>query len=142
MFKFLFCGALYVGIGLGIGAAQQTSLTIQAAKTPASDGKQMYVSYCAPCHGVDGRGQGPVAKALVAKPSDLSLLSKNNHGKYPAIHVLAVLQFGSPMEAHGTKNMPIWGPTFAAMEDRETSVDVKSLREVNLSRYIESFQAK
>ena len=40
------------------------------------NGKQMYVSYCAPCHGVDGKGNGPVAAALKKQPADLAVLSK------------------------------------------------------------------
>src|ERR1700734_797418 len=142
MFKYFVSCALCVGIGLGIGTAQDAKFAIPAVRTPARDGKQMFVSYCAPCHGVDGRGQGPVAASLRARPSDLTILSINNHGKYPAEHVIAVIQFGSPIEAHGMKSMPVWGPTLDAMEDRESSVNVKNLRLSNLSSYIESFQAK
>jgi mono/diheme cytochrome c family protein len=37
----------------------------------ALDGEQIYRAQCAPCHGVDGRGDGPDAALLAKKPTDL-----------------------------------------------------------------------
>jgi len=142
MFKRLLFVVLSAGIVVGIGFAQQSNLTISAGKTPASDGKQMFVSYCAPCHGVDGRGHGPVSAALIEKPSDLTFLSKNNHGKYPAVHVISVLQAGSRPEAHGTRDMPVWGPILGTMDHSSENRSLQSLRASNLTDYIESLQAK
>src|ERR1700722_284738 len=74
-------------------ADQSTSkVTIPVTRTNPTDGKQMYTSYCAPCHGVDARGTGPVAPALKTPPTDLTLLSRMNHGKFPSSHVVSVLQ--------------------------------------------------
>ena len=142
MFKRLLFAASFAGIVLSFGFAQQSTVTIPAAKTPAYDGKQMFMSYCAPCHGVDGRGRGPVATTLIKKPSDLTLFSKKNHGEYPALHVMAVLQGGSPVEAHGTKDMPVWGPILGTMDHQRMNQDVQALRVKNLTDYIESLQAK
>lgn len=62
MMRNLFIATLVLGITLGAGyAADQSTarkVIIPASKTQATNGKQMYVSYCAPCHGVDGRGGG------------------------------------------------------------------------------------
>jgi mono/diheme cytochrome c family protein len=89
-------------------ADQSTSkVTIPVDKTQATNGKQMYVNYCAPCHGVDGRGRGPVAPALRAAPVDLTLLAKLNRGKFPDTHVVTVLELGSEMPSHGTVEMPV-----------------------------------
>ena len=56
--------------------------------TSAASGKEMYESYCAVCHGTDGKGNGPAASALKTPSTDLTTLSKNNGGKYPSLKVL------------------------------------------------------
>ncbi len=45
----------------------------QNVKNPASPdgtGKVLYTSYCTPCHGNSGKGDGPAAAALNPKPAD------------------------------------------------------------------------
>ena len=37
-----------------------------------NEGKQLYITNCAPCHGSKGRGDGPAAAALNPKPADHS----------------------------------------------------------------------
>jgi mono/diheme cytochrome c family protein len=144
MFKRLFFTALAAAFVVSMGYAQQstTKVNIPVNKTPAYSGKQMYTSYCAPCHGVDGRGNGPVAAALKVAPSDLTLLSKDHNGKFPSTHVMAVLQFGAETPAHGTAQMPIWGPIFGQMDHPAMNQDVQTLRISNLTRYVETLQAK
>ncbi len=100
----------------GVAYAQQPSgsVLVPVNKTPADSGKQMYISYCASCHGVDGKGAGPVALSLQKQPADLSALSRNNGGKFPTQHVIAVLQFGSQAAAHGTAERCRFGVPFLA----------------------------
>src|SRR5581483_1028115 len=50
--------------------------------SPAS-GRDMYMHYCAVCHGRQGRGGGPAAGALKAQPADLTTLAQRNHGQFP-----------------------------------------------------------
>jgi len=108
-------------------------------KTAASDGKQMFASYCAPCHGVDGRGHGPVAPALKIQPTDLTLLRGNNHGKFPDAHIISLLQFGVDVPSHGTAQMPVWGPILGNM-NRENAQE-RQLRISNISYFLKSIQA-
>lgn len=115
-------------------------VSIQVGKVSANNGKQMYTSYCAPCHGVDGKGHGPTASALRVQPTDLTILAKNNHGKYPDAHIMTVLQFGSELPSHGSQEMPVWGPILSNM-NRYNPQD-KQLRMSNLSRYLETIQVK
>src|ERR1039457_514126 len=61
--------------------------------SPAS-GEQMYATYCAVCHGTKGTGNGPAAPAIKFPPPDLTMLSQNHGGNFPAAHVNTVLQFG------------------------------------------------
>lgn len=43
------------------------------ANQPAAyEGRRLYVSYCLLCHGVDGKGAGPLAKAMKISPADLT----------------------------------------------------------------------
>jgi mono/diheme cytochrome c family protein len=103
-------------------------------------GKEMYTAYCAVCHGTDGKGGGPAATALKVPPTDLTLLSKNNGGKYPALKVAASIRGESAFPAHGSKEMPVWGALFWSMSSGHEG-EVQQ-RVANLSHYIESLQAK
>lgn len=129
-------------LAAGIGYAQQSKgkVTIPVEKTAASSGKQMYTSYCAPCHGVDGKGHGPVAAALKTPPADLSMLSKNNHGKFPDAHIVTILQNGADIPSHGTAQMPVWGPILGKMN--KTNPQDRMLRISNLSSFLETLQIK
>ncbi len=145
MVRNLFFAALAVALLAGIGYANQSTsrkVVIPISRTPASSGKQMYVSYCAPCHGVDGRGQGPVASALKKQPADLALLSKNNGGKFPSAHIMSVLKFGADNPSHGTAQMPVWGPMLGQMDAINAENNVSLLRISNLSQYLQTLQTK
>jgi mono/diheme cytochrome c family protein len=141
--KHIILVALAGSVLMATAFAQQSTVKIQAGKTSPTDGKAMFTSYCAPCHGVDGKGNGPVASQLVQKPVDLTLLTKNNGGKFPATHVLASINFGADVPAaHGARDMPVWGPILNAMDNQGTDQNMKALREKNLEAYIESIQVK
>ena len=109
------------------------------ATSPAS-GKEMYTTYCAVCHGTDGKGGGPAASALKVPPTDLTLLGKNNGGKYPSMKVSATIHGESALPAHGSKEMPVWGSLFFNMS-RGHEGEVQQ-RIANLTQYIETLQAK
>ncbi|MGD1106470.1 MAG: hypothetical protein ABR865_05455, partial [Terracidiphilus sp.] len=76
------------------------------------------------------------------QPADLALLSKNNGGRFPSTHVMAVLQFGAANPLHGTADMPVWGPVLSGMDKTNAEANVQVLRISNLSRYLQSLQAK
>jgi mono/diheme cytochrome c family protein len=145
MAKNLFFAALALALLAGIGHANQSTSTrvvIPVSKTSASNGKQMFVNYCAPCHGVDGRGQGPVAAALKKQPANLALLAKNNGGKFPSTHIVSVLQFGAANPSHGSAEMPVWGPMLGNMDTTSAEPNVRVLRISNLSAYLQTLQTK
>jgi mono/diheme cytochrome c family protein len=72
-------------------------------------GKVEYESSCASCHGLSGKGDGPLARALVSQPSDLTTLAKRNGGVFPAQRVHKIIDGREDVEAHGTREMPVWG---------------------------------
>jgi mono/diheme cytochrome c family protein len=129
-------------LATAMGYADQSTakVTIPISKITPTSGKQMYANYCSPCHGVDGRGHGPVAPALKTPPTDLTVLSKTNHGKYPDTHIVTVLQNGSEIPAHGSIEMPVWGPILGKMS--QTNPQDRMLRISNLSRFLETLQVK
>jgi len=113
---------------------------VPIANAPSYSGKEMFNSYCAVCHGKDGKGNGPAASAMKAPPTDLSVLAQKNGGKYPSAHVAAVIGGQENNPAHGSKDMPMWGQLFSSIsEGHEAQVQQ---RIANLVKYIEGLQAK
>jgi len=111
-----------------------------APMTSAASGKEMFMSYCASCHGKDAKGDGPAASARSAKPADLTMLAKNNGGSYPSMKVMSVLRGQANVGAHGNQEMPVWGPVLWRMSQGHESE--MQQRIANLSKYIESLQMK
>lgn len=113
---------------------------VPAPLISASSGKEMFKSYCASCHGENGQGAGPAAPALKAAPSNLTVLARNNGGKFPAERVMSILRGQATVTAHGNRDMPVWGPVFWHMsQGHEAEVQQ---RVVNLTEYLESLQQK
>jgi mono/diheme cytochrome c family protein len=134
-------GAFAVILFASFAPAQQKEIKhVPVKPTSAASGKEMYDTYCAVCHGKDGKGSGPAADALKTPPTDLSKLAANNGGKYPSDKVSNTIRGDQNIPAHGTKDMPIWGNLFWHMSQGHQS-EVQ-LRIANLDRYIESLQAK
>jgi len=107
--------------------------------TSAASGSEMFNSYCAPCHGKDAKGNGPAATSLRNPPANLTQLAKKNNGKFPADHVASVLRSGVS-GAHGSSDMPVWGPLFSSVSGRDDSII--QMRVANLIHYLESLQEK
>lgn len=125
-------------------APQASKPSVKVEKVPvrqtgAVSGKELYLDHCAVCHGTDGKGSGPAAPALKTAPPDLTLLAKNNGGKFPSTHIVHILDSNPGAAVHGSQEMPIWGPIFRRMGP---DPNLGHLRALNVSRYIESMQAK
>jgi mono/diheme cytochrome c family protein len=136
----IFAVAIVFGIGYAAQSQPTDNVVVKVKMTPATSGQQTYVSYCAPCHGMNAKGNGPVAGSLKQQTTDLTVLSKNNGGKFPAEHIVDVLKFGMANPAHGTAEMPIWGPLFESTSDSRP--DMTALRISNLSDYLKTVQVK
>ena len=125
-----------VMLAVSAGAAQaQTVKKAPIKPTSASDAKQMYDSYCAVCHGKDGKGGGPAAKALTKAPADLTKLTARNNGTFPAVHVQRFIEGLDEVAAHGTRDMPMWGDLF-----RSLNRDTAQIRVTALTEYIKGLQ--
>jgi len=122
--------------------AQETAPKIKKvppAPTSAVSGKEMFHSYCASCHGVDGKGNGPAAPAFKKQPTDLTLLAQKNGGKFPGMHVMSSIQ-DVTQNVHGSKDMPVWGPILSSVTSNKPEIVMQRIR--NLTDYVESLQQK
>ena len=138
-------GSLAILSAIAVGQATSAQSAPQVkhvpiTNAPSNSGKEMFKSYCAVCHGVDGKGNGPAAPAMKTPPTDMTMLAKKNGGQYPASHVAAVIRGQAATPSHGSQDMPIWGQLFSSIsQGHEGQVQQ---RITNLVNYIESLQAK
>lgn len=135
---------LFVAVLLSAAAvamAAQSKVIIPVDRISGNNGQQMYAGYCAPCHGVDGRGNGPQAKVLIYAPADLTQLSRENNGVYPALHVNSVLRFGFA-DGPATDLMPYWAHVLGHLYGHQSRADMNTLRIHNIVAYVETLQAR
>lgn len=105
-------GALFLASGFFVGAEAQ-----------AADGAQVYEFYCAQCHGVTGKGDGPnVTKSMpvtprnFTKPEDMEKLSDDD--------LRGVIKDGGP----ALSKSPIMPPWSKSLTDDEVEAMVAHLR--------------
>ena len=105
--------------------------------TESLAGRDTFEQTCTACHGRSGRGDGPVASALRSRPADLTTLAQRNDGAFPRDRVRDfVIGTGRQLAAHGTTEMPVWGPLFRAFES-----DLRVRERIdNLVSYLETIQ--
>ena len=120
-------------------AAQATIKHEPAPYTSPTKGSEMYAVYCAPCHGVAGKGDGPAAYSLKTSPGDLTKLSAKHNGKFPEAAVYSTIRGDANAlpGSHGSKDMPVWGKVFQAAGHDDMDSD---LRLRNLVAYLKSLQ--
>ncbi|MFN7945762.1 MAG: c-type cytochrome [Blastocatellia bacterium] len=125
------------------GAVSLTVSTIPMPNISAAQGdknargRALFVEYCASCHGVDGKGGGPVAPALKAALPDLTRIPLDN-GKFPFEHIKQVIAGEIGITPHGNREMPVWGGYFRRRSDQSVS----TLNVYALTKYLESIQQK
>jgi mono/diheme cytochrome c family protein len=137
------------GLALGVllllpgAASSQTKPAPQKANENliySVRGPDLFHAHCAACHGSEGKGNGPASTSLKTKPADLTVLAKNNGGKFPVERVQKFISGDDPtLMSHGSREMPIWGPIFHQIEDDQ---DLGNVRLQNLIKYLESIQQK
>jgi mono/diheme cytochrome c family protein len=104
-------------------------------------GQQLYIQYCASCHGKDGRGNGPVSPYLKIKVPDLTLLKKNNKGIYPMAKVMSAIDGSRAVRAHGDREMPVWGEIFRKEAEAAKYTELTSLLKTKtIAEYVSTLQ--
>ena len=138
--RFVLAVGLIGVVAARAGQQPQTAPNAKAQFTPlirSVEGPDLFRGYCASCHGLDARGSGPAAPALKSKVPNLTLLAINNGGQFPTARVRQTIMGDKSVVAHGSREMPIWGPIFHQVE---SDVDWGNVRLENLVKYLESMQ--
>ena len=105
-------------------------------------GRAAYFQYCSACHGPDGSGNGPVARTMRPRPSNLRHLAVRNGGEFPAEHVRAAIDGRTAVAAHGTSKMPVWGQIFSHEASWESPERHTASQVQLIADYLRSIQTK
>ena len=116
--------ALLTSSGLSFQSDQAAD---EQHKKQIAQGRELYQSHCASCHGLDGRGRGPGAPSLRKRPADLTVIRKKD-GRFPAEQLRKIISGETVLPVHGEREMPVWG---SVLKEQELT---------SLIKYLESIQ--
>jgi mono/diheme cytochrome c family protein len=97
----------------------------------AQVGAALYEQHCAVCHGIEARGKGPLAPALLLQPPSLRDLTERYDG-FPTRRIVMRIDGSDPLVSHGSP-MPVYGEFFAG---DDTMLKTESGQPVMTSRAI------
>lgn len=108
----------------------------------ADAGHDLYMQYCATCHGADGAGQGPLTELMTVNVPDLTTLAADNEGEFPMLDVIHIIDGRTGLRAHGGP-MPVYGQVFDSGAQGPMSfgsvLETRG-RVLSLAMYLESIQ--
>jgi mono/diheme cytochrome c family protein len=136
----LACAVFFAGVASRAWAqsSEGEKVTQSTAEAPAGSGADEFVRHCALCHGLDGRGDGPLAQAMKIVPTDLTRIAARHKGEFPSAKVADVIRNGGGVLGHGSSAMLAWGLYFSEKHNPA----VGRARIAELVRYIQSLQEK
>lgn len=105
-----------------------------------SVGARLFVTYCASCHGKDGRGHGIVTGELRHAPPDLTKFTASNGGVFPRERLYRIID-GRGVAAHGDRDMPVWGDAFARSRENLTDAGITARIDAIVG-YLEAIQER
>ena len=131
------------------GKALLVGAVIACMSGPAAladeSGKVEYMNSCASCHGIDGKGSGPVMTSLSLVAPPLTGLTAANDGTFPMLEVIHIIDGRTGVRGHGTDaGMPVWGAVYKEPLAGEIGVYGAEVavrgRILSLAYYLESIQ--
>jgi mono/diheme cytochrome c family protein len=136
--SFAILGVVTLSGTLAVAQQKPEIKKVPIEPTRVADAAKMFTTYCAACHGVTGKGDGPAATALKKTPADLTKISARNGGTFPEAKVSRYIQGNDEVAAHGNRDMPIWGDLFSSLNNGDRLF--VALRVKNLTDYLRSIQ--
>lgn len=134
--------------GIVLAATALTTLAAYAAAPNAQlsdqSGAELFQTLCASCHGVAGRGDGPVSASLKVPAADLTRIASRSAGIFPAEEVRRTIDGQFAVSAHGSREMPVWGQRLYYSADANESA-ARTRTEMLIGRlvkYLEGIQAQ
>lgn len=142
---------------LGVAGAVGLASSIQAQESEAEEnagmlaarGRVTFRIYCENCHGPNAEGDGTIADWLTVPPANLTTLTANNDGEFPAERLMAVVDGRRSVAGHsrkGGREMPIWGEIFrdpmslSATNENETPEERAERKIKELVAYLRTLQ--
>jgi len=121
-------------------------LATTARTAAAQSGIRDYQIYCADCHGLGGKGDGPSRLTIPMNPppNDLTQMAKKNGGIFPFDEVVDSIDGRKNIPSHARLQMPFWGTTLQKPGKEftpESDAEVKKRIE-SIARYVERLQQK
>jgi mono/diheme cytochrome c family protein len=124
-----------------LGGCARPAAAPRDTDTAAVQGADTYRRRCAPCHGSDARGDGPVAPALRTPPPDLTRLAAANGGVFPHDRVVAIVRGDIAVTPHGTREMPVWSQQLGPSSGATAAATLWSARQLELlAAYLATLQ--
>jgi mono/diheme cytochrome c family protein len=127
-----------LALGFAAAALRASAQPAGAPEAELARGRELFVNHCASCHGSNGTGNGPLAAAMRRPPPDITDLALENGGVFPADRLRRIVD-GRAVEAHGDREMPVWGDAFKSGADADRE---KAAREriSAILKYVASIQ--
>jgi mono/diheme cytochrome c family protein len=107
----------------------------------STPGVSVFRTYCATCHGITARGDGPVVSAMMKKPANLTEITKRNGGTFPSEMVFKTIDGRQLVRGHGGPDMPVWGDAFSRSREAGDAERVKAVIQ-SLVDYLGSIQVR
>ena len=131
-------GVLLSVIFAAVAKGRLDAAQMEFPPTYMPSGEVTYKQFCAACHGSDAKGKGPAASTLKKRPSNLTTLARRHQGNFPYDYVAEILRFGPGLSAHGSSEMPTWGPMFRVIDKNNEQIVQQRIK--NLCDYLASLQ--